>query len=117
LADPVDALILDLLGWIGPKPRAYSEVIEAWRTSCPRLPVWEESQCAGFHRTAAPIGYRSDGLGERLGKGVSWQASFRANGLDLRNPDWTDRDVAPAPFSSSGAAAGARLAGRLTPRP
>jgi putative acetyltransferase len=39
---PVDALILDLLEWIGPEPRAYSEVMEAWRTSCPRLPVWEE---------------------------------------------------------------------------
>lgn len=41
--DPVDALMLDLLEWIGPQPRAYAEVIEAWRTSCPRLPVWEEA--------------------------------------------------------------------------
>jgi hypothetical protein len=48
MADPVDALILDLLEWIGPKPRAYSEVIEAWRTSCPRLPVWEEANARGF---------------------------------------------------------------------
>jgi hypothetical protein len=48
MANPVDALILDLLEWIGPKPRAYSEVIEAWRTSCPRLPVWEEANARGF---------------------------------------------------------------------
>jgi predicted transcriptional regulator len=48
LADPVDALILDLLEWIGPEPRAYSEVIEAWRTSCPRLPVWEDANDRGF---------------------------------------------------------------------
>jgi len=48
LADPVDALILDLLEWIGPQPRAYSEVIDAWRTSCPRLPVWEEANDRGF---------------------------------------------------------------------
>jgi hypothetical protein len=44
----VDALILDLLDWIGPDPRPYSEVIEAWRTSCPRLPVWEEANERGF---------------------------------------------------------------------
>jgi hypothetical protein len=43
LSDPVQALILDLLDWIGPRPRPYAEVIEVWRTSCPRLPVWEEA--------------------------------------------------------------------------
>jgi hypothetical protein len=48
VVDPLDALILDLLEWIGPTPRAYSEVIEAWRTSCPRLPVWEEASVRGF---------------------------------------------------------------------
>jgi hypothetical protein len=44
----VDALILDLLDWIGPNARPYAEVIEAWRTSCPRLPVWEEATERGF---------------------------------------------------------------------
>jgi hypothetical protein len=48
MSDTVDALILDLLDWIGPNPRPYAEVIEAWRTSCPRLPVWEEAQARGF---------------------------------------------------------------------
>ena len=38
-----DPLIADLLEWIGPGSRPYSEVIEAWRTSCPRLPVWEDA--------------------------------------------------------------------------
>ena len=46
--DPLEALILDLLEWIGPQPRAYSEVVDAWRTSCPRLPVWEEANDRGF---------------------------------------------------------------------
>lgn len=41
--DPLKALILDLLEWIAPRPRPYPEVIDAWRTSCPRLPVWEEA--------------------------------------------------------------------------
>jgi D-3-phosphoglycerate dehydrogenase len=43
VSDPVQALILDLLEWIAPRPRSYAEVIDAWRTSCPRLPVWEEA--------------------------------------------------------------------------
>ncbi len=46
--DTVDNLILDLLEWIGPSPRAYADVLEAWRTSCPRLPVWEEANDRGF---------------------------------------------------------------------
>ena len=48
MSDPVEALILDLLEWIGARPRPYAEVIEAWRTSCPRLPVWEEANRRGF---------------------------------------------------------------------
>jgi hypothetical protein len=44
----LDALVLDLLDWIGPEPRPYDEVMEAWRTSCPRLPVWEEANVRGF---------------------------------------------------------------------
>lgn len=44
----VNALILDLLEWIGPGSRPYPEVIEAWRTSCPRLPVWEEANERGL---------------------------------------------------------------------
>jgi hypothetical protein len=47
----VESLILDLLEWIGPNPRPYSEVIDAWRTSCPRLPVWEEANERGFVTT------------------------------------------------------------------
>jgi len=48
MSDPVEPLILDLLEWIGPHARPYAEVLEAWRTSCPRLPVWEEANERGF---------------------------------------------------------------------
>lgn len=53
MTDTVEALALDLLEWIGPGERPYAEVIEAWRTSCPRLPVWEETNARGYltHRT------------------------------------------------------------------
>jgi D-3-phosphoglycerate dehydrogenase len=46
--ETVDALVLDLLEWIGSAPRPYDEVLDAWRTSCPRLPVWEEANERGF---------------------------------------------------------------------
>jgi len=44
----VEPLILDLLEWIGPAARPYDEVMDAWRTSCPRLPVWEEANARGL---------------------------------------------------------------------
>jgi hypothetical protein len=43
-----DALILDLLEWLALKPRPYTEVMEAWRTSCPRFTVWEDALDRGF---------------------------------------------------------------------
>lgn len=54
--DPVPALVLDLLEWIGPAPRPYAEVIEVWRTSCPRLPVWEQANEQGFLTHTHPPG-------------------------------------------------------------
>ena len=48
MADTVENLILDLLEWVGRKERTYQETMEAWRTSCPRLPVWEEANDRGL---------------------------------------------------------------------
>ena len=58
MSDPVDALIVDLLEWIGPRGRPYAEVMDAWRTSCPRLPVWEEANARGYvvHERVAGTG-------------------------------------------------------------
>ena len=57
MSDVVEPLILDLLEWIGPAQRPYGEVMDAWRTSCPRLPVWEEANARGYvareHRPGA----------------------------------------------------------------
>ncbi len=44
----LDALILDLAEWVGKAPRPYDEVMEAWRTSCPRLTVWEDAVEGGY---------------------------------------------------------------------
>ncbi|HEY7915761.1 MAG TPA: hypothetical protein VIC86_02195 [Acidimicrobiales bacterium] len=48
MSENLDDLILDLLEWMGPSPRPYYEVLDAWRTSCPRLPVWEDANDLGF---------------------------------------------------------------------
>ncbi len=44
----VEALILDLLEWVANGERSYEEVMDAWRTSCPRLPVWEDANDRGL---------------------------------------------------------------------
>lgn len=44
----VDALIVDLLEWLAARERTYQGVIDAWRTSCPKLPVWEDTKDRGF---------------------------------------------------------------------
>jgi hypothetical protein len=44
------ALTRDLLAWIDASPRTYAETMEAWRTSCPRLSVWEDALIAGLVR-------------------------------------------------------------------
>jgi D-3-phosphoglycerate dehydrogenase len=56
LPDPVESLILDLLEWLDAGPRPYAEVMEAWRTSCPRLPVWEEANDRGYLQRQRPRG-------------------------------------------------------------
>jgi hypothetical protein len=44
----VEALIRDLLAWLAKGEREYGEVMDAWRTSCPRLPVWEDANDLGL---------------------------------------------------------------------
>jgi hypothetical protein len=43
-----ESLILDLLEWLAKRDRSYEETIEAWRTTCPKLPVWEDANDRGF---------------------------------------------------------------------
>ena len=43
MPDETRALILDLVEWIAARPRTYDAVMDAWRTSCPRLTIWEDA--------------------------------------------------------------------------
>jgi D-3-phosphoglycerate dehydrogenase len=66
MTNTVEALVLDLLEWLGRQDRSYEETMDAWRTSCPRLPVWEEATDLGLvsiegrgraaHVIATPVG-------------------------------------------------------------
>jgi hypothetical protein len=47
-ASPIEPLILDFLAWLAAGPRPYAEVMEAWRTSCPRLTIWEDCVDRGY---------------------------------------------------------------------
>jgi hypothetical protein len=50
------SLVLDLVEWVAAEPRAYDVVMAAWRTTCPRLTVWEDAVDARLVRTIAANG-------------------------------------------------------------
>lgn len=56
MSQPIDALIADLIAWLEKSPRPYGEVMDAWRTSCPRLTVWEDAVDRGFVTASAGPG-------------------------------------------------------------
>jgi hypothetical protein len=60
MSQDITPLILDLVEWVDRRPRPYAEAIEAWRTSCPRLTVWEDAMDGGW------IACRPDGTGGLL---------------------------------------------------
>jgi D-3-phosphoglycerate dehydrogenase / 2-oxoglutarate reductase len=45
---PPSALTLDLLNWVAERPRTYGETMAAWRTSGPRMPIWEDASSGGL---------------------------------------------------------------------
>jgi hypothetical protein len=74
-----EPLILDLVEWVAGKPRCYSEVMEAWRTSCPRLPVWEDAVDRGL------VERRADGSADQMVTVTPAGLDYlKRNGRDLR---------------------------------
>jgi D-3-phosphoglycerate dehydrogenase / 2-oxoglutarate reductase len=45
---PPSSLTLELLNWVAERPRTYGETMAAWRTSCPRMPIWEDARDDGL---------------------------------------------------------------------
>ena len=44
----IDPLVADLVEWVAKGPYPYQNVMDAWRTSCPRLTVWEDAVDLGY---------------------------------------------------------------------
>jgi hypothetical protein len=57
MTEAADPLVLDFVEWIAREPRPYSEVIATWRTSCPRLTIWEDAADAGYVTRQAVAGF------------------------------------------------------------
>ena len=103
--DVTGPLIRDLVSWIAERPRPYADVMDAWRTSCPRLTIWEathhliraldqgEQPAAALQRklgliseTARDLSYRLYTVCERR----KWaQEAIGYNALVLAWPDLT----------------------------
>ena len=82
--DTLTPLICDLLEWLERTPRTHAEVIDGWRTSCPRLPVWEEATDKGY------VARRG-----RLVEVTAEGRSFLARSRDLTEPPARDQIAAP----------------------
>lgn len=58
MPEAADNLMIDFLKWVAvgsrnnPQnhPRTYGEAMDAWRTSCPRLSIWEDAIARGLIR-------------------------------------------------------------------
>jgi len=43
MSDAPSLLMIQFLSWVADRPRTYAQTMEAWRTTCPRLSVWEDA--------------------------------------------------------------------------
>ena len=48
MSDPSHALRLQFLAWVAEAPRTYVQAMEAWRSTCPRLSIWEDAILDGL---------------------------------------------------------------------
>ena len=56
---PVSLIMVQFLNWVAEREPSYAEAMEAWRTSCPRLSVWEDATLDGLVRLQADADGRS----------------------------------------------------------
>ena len=56
---PSAHLTLQMLAWLDEAPRTYGETMNAWRTSCPRLSIWEDAVGDGLVRITPQDGAKT----------------------------------------------------------
>jgi len=57
MSETADPLVLDFVEWVAREPRVYAEVVATWRTSCPRLTIWEDASDHGYVTREAIAGF------------------------------------------------------------
>ena len=50
MAEPASLIMVQFLTWVADRPRTYPETMDAWRSTCPRLSVWEDAVIDGLVR-------------------------------------------------------------------
>lgn len=48
MVQSVSPLMIQFLESLASRPLPYADVMEGWRTSCPRLSIWEDAVLGGF---------------------------------------------------------------------
>jgi D-3-phosphoglycerate dehydrogenase len=75
MSETVEPLLADLVAFVAREERPYLEVMDAWRTSCPRLPVWEEANARGL--VTRIRGAQGEWLVQATAKGRAFIATTR----------------------------------------
>jgi hypothetical protein len=44
----ITASMLELLTWVTARPRTYDDVVDAWKSNCPRYAVWDDAVTLGL---------------------------------------------------------------------
>jgi hypothetical protein len=68
----VAAPTVELLAWIAERRRTYSDTIEVWKSSCPRLTVWEDALADGLVRVECGHVLLTPAAAELLSRGPGW---------------------------------------------
>ena len=50
MPDTLSAPMRQFLQWVTERSRLYADVMDEWRSSCPRLTVWEDASIEGYVR-------------------------------------------------------------------
>jgi hypothetical protein len=50
MSQSASLIMIQFLAWVADRPRTYAQTMEAWRSTCPRLSVWEDAIIDGLVR-------------------------------------------------------------------
>ena len=82
MSEDLSAPTAQMLAWIDARPRTYGETMEAWRTSCPRMPVWEDAVSGRLVAVSSVAGAGLHGATVDLtDRGRSWLMEHRSPAL------------------------------------